>query len=222
MNSHIVWVDTVSIGTVNLPGSTLPFSLSDRSASGTQTAFDRNLRTSLGLDPDGIDLIDLDALDPGQLSLDMFSPDELASGWEQSSVIRRVRRLGNKLTNKPSFSDFFTGRNDQGQNTRLQAPFEPIHMAGYVMDKFTFDDIIFNVGVRVDRYDANQSVLKDNISSKKPTRQARPFLVARSRTHWLIGRRTSAMTMWFTWIMWRILQGSTAIAMVTLGTTHRG
>jgi hypothetical protein len=29
------------------------------------------------------------------------------------------------------------------------------------MDKFAFDDIIFNVGVRVDRYDANQSVLKD-------------------------------------------------------------
>ena len=29
------------------------------------------------------------------------------------------------------------------------------------MDKFTFDDIIFNVGVRVDRFDANQSVLKD-------------------------------------------------------------
>ncbi len=34
-------------------------------------------------------------------------------------------------------------------------------MAGYVMDKFAFDDIIFNVGVRVDRYDANQNVLKD-------------------------------------------------------------
>ena len=30
-----------------------------------------------------------------------------------------------------------------------------------VMDKFTFDDIIFNVGVRVDRFDANQQVLKD-------------------------------------------------------------
>ena len=29
------------------------------------------------------------------------------------------------------------------------------------MDKFAFDDLIFNVGVRIDRYDANQSVLKD-------------------------------------------------------------
>ena len=34
-------------------------------------------------------------------------------------------------------------------------------MAGYIMDKFAFDDIIFNVGVRIDRFDANQKVPKD-------------------------------------------------------------
>jgi len=34
-------------------------------------------------------------------------------------------------------------------------------MAGYLSDKFAFEDLIFNVGVRVDRFDANQSVLKD-------------------------------------------------------------
>ena len=32
------------------------------------------------------------------------------------------------------------------------------------MDKFAFDDLIFNVGVRVDRFDANQQVLKDDYS----------------------------------------------------------
>ena len=32
------------------------------------------------------------------------------------------------------------------------------------MDKFAFDDLIFNVGVRVDRFDANQQVLKDDFS----------------------------------------------------------
>ena len=36
-----------------------------------------------------------------------------------------------------------------------------LYIAGYIMDKFTFDDIIFNVGLRVDRFDANQPVLKD-------------------------------------------------------------
>ena len=34
-------------------------------------------------------------------------------------------------------------------------------MAGYIQDEFTFKDLIFRVGVRVDRYDANQKVLKD-------------------------------------------------------------
>ena len=29
------------------------------------------------------------------------------------------------------------------------------------MDKFAFNDIVFNVGVRVDVFDANQPVLKD-------------------------------------------------------------
>ena len=30
------------------------------------------------------------------------------------------------------------------------------------MDKFSFDDLIFNVGLRIDRFDANQNVLKDD------------------------------------------------------------
>jgi hypothetical protein len=34
-------------------------------------------------------------------------------------------------------------------------------MAGYIQDKFAFRDLIFNIGVRVDRFDANQKVLKD-------------------------------------------------------------
>jgi len=37
-------------------------------------------------------------------------------------------------------------------------------MAGYIQDQFTFEDLFFNVGVRVDRYDANQPVLRDPFS----------------------------------------------------------
>ncbi|HNI46162.1 MAG TPA: TonB-dependent receptor, partial [Chitinophagales bacterium] len=39
--------------------------------------------------------------------------------------------------------------------------FRPIYMAGFVQDKFAFKDLIFNIGVRVDRFDANQKVPKD-------------------------------------------------------------
>jgi hypothetical protein len=34
-------------------------------------------------------------------------------------------------------------------------------MSGYIQDKFDFKDMKFNVGIRVDRYDANQKVLAD-------------------------------------------------------------
>lgn len=131
-----------------------------------QAVFDYNLRLALGLDPNGTDFIDVDALDPGVFALDMFSPDELIQNG-QGDLINSYYGydyLGNKLKDRPSFDDFFNDFYTVGNDTvysRLQAPFQPIYVAGYAMDKFAFDDIIFNVGVRVDRYDANQYVLKD-------------------------------------------------------------
>ena len=144
-----------------LPGPT-PFYFYQRQLGEDQPNFDRNLREALGLDPNGLDFIDVDALDPSVFSLDMFSPDELVNNGV-SSLVSYVGydHTGERLSGKPSFNDFFNERDEKGNFTRLQAPFEPIYMAGYVMDKFAFDDIIFNVGVRVDRYDANQNVLKD-------------------------------------------------------------
>jgi len=131
-----------------------------------QAAFDYNLRSALGLDPRGTDYIQIDALDPSTFSLDMFSPDELIQNG-QGNLINSYYGYdytGKKLTSRPTFSDFFNDYNMVGNDTaysRLQAPFQPIYVAGYAMDKFSFDDIIFNVGLRVDRYDANQNVLKD-------------------------------------------------------------
>jgi outer membrane receptor protein involved in Fe transport len=138
----------------------------DRLVGADQTTFDYNLRTALGLDPHGTDYIDVDALDPSVLDLSMFSPDELIQSG-QGGLINSYYGydyLGNKLTSRPTLEDFFDKSNMLGEDTvysRLQAPFQPIYVAGYAMDKFAFDDIIFNVGVRVDRYDANQSVLTD-------------------------------------------------------------
>ena len=37
-----------------------------------------------------------------------------------------------------------------------------LYTCAYIQDKFAFEDIVFNVGLRIDRYDANQEVLKDN------------------------------------------------------------
>ena len=68
--------------------------------------------------------------------------------------------MGNKINGRPTIEDFFNKTDGEGYNTRPIGAYEPITF-GYDLDKFTFDDIIFNVGVRVDRFDANQNVLKD-------------------------------------------------------------
>ncbi|MEO8067398.1 MAG: carboxypeptidase regulatory-like domain-containing protein [Flavobacteriales bacterium] len=168
-NSHIKQIND-SISTTNYIFGQYPFIDHPRLIdSEGQSYFDEQLRLALGLDPDGSDFINIDAVDPSLLSIDMFSADELINSGENlfngsGGLVNSYfgyDHVGNKTTGRPSLDDFFNDVDENGNHTRLQAPFQPIYIAGYVMDKFAFDDIIFNVGVRVDRYDANQSVLKD-------------------------------------------------------------
>lgn len=128
-----------------------------------QSFFDYNLRNVLGLNPDGTDWIDVDALDPSLYSIDFFSADELINGGFNQTFVNYFGydHTGKKISGRPSFDDFFNKTDEYGNYTRLVPAFEPIYFAGYIMDKFAFNDIIFNVGVRVDRFDANQPVLKD-------------------------------------------------------------
>ena len=126
-----------------------------------QAYFDYNLRNSLGLDPDGTDFINVDELDPTSFSLNIFSADELLNQGSSYVTYYGYDHTGKKISGRPSFDDFFNAKDEFGNFTRPIGAFEPIYIAGYIMDKFSFDDLIFNVGVRIDRYDANQSVLKD-------------------------------------------------------------
>ena len=123
--------------------------------------FDRNLRETLGLDPNGTDWLDIDSYDPSTFSLDMFSANELLNiGSSQYVGYYGFDYLGNRLTTRPSLTDFFA-TDAQGNSPRLIGAFEPIYMAGYIQDQFTYEDLFFNIGVRVDRFDANQPVLAD-------------------------------------------------------------
>ena len=125
-----------------------------------QFKFDRSLRQELGLDPDGNDLINIDGLDPDFFTLDMFSADDLLNQGDNLVNYSGYDPFGNKTSGRTSLEDFFNDQEDSF-NTRPIGAYEPIYISGYIMDKFTFDDIIFNVGLRIDRFDANQSVLKD-------------------------------------------------------------
>jgi len=166
INSHIQQLDTRNpIPVFDEHGNfldTINYKLQD---DGKQSAFDKNFRnyliTSGAKDVYGNPitdqtLINIDRYTPDQFKLSYFSPDELLSRGLVSYY--GYDYLGNKLTQKPSIDDFLN--NDQ----RLIAPINPIYMAGFIEDLFFFRDMIFRLGVRVDRFDANQLVLKDKYS----------------------------------------------------------
>ena len=151
--------------------------------SSAQSSFDAQLRKMLGLRIDGTDWIDVNSYDPisntmnyydengnyqtktldGNLSLDMFSPDELLNNGGNSYVsYYGYDAYGNKVKGNPTIDDFFNDTLADGSYKRNIGAFRPVYGALYLQDVFTFRDLVFNIGVRVDRYDANQAVLKDD------------------------------------------------------------
>lgn len=126
-----------------------------------QRWFDRQMRIALGMDPNGNEWIDVDAYSPDFYTLDMFSPDDLLLDGNNMVSYFGYDYTGKRTAGNESFDDFFTAKDANGNFTRAIPAFRPIYMAGYIQDKFDFKDIKFNVGVRVDRFDANQPVLKN-------------------------------------------------------------
>ena len=105
--------------------------------------------------------INVDGLSPNDLSLDLFSAREL----NDLGVVNYFGYdyLGNKLDDV-TFEDFFTTTDANGVRTFPVAAFSPNYQAAFIQDKFTYKDVIFRLGLRVDRYDANSKVLKDPYS----------------------------------------------------------
>lgn len=146
----------------------------------SQTFFDRNFRQSLGLAVNNTQWLDIDNYDPSAFDLSMFSADELFNGGGNASLTSYYgyNHLGEKIKGRRTLDQFFTERDEFGNFKREVGAFTPIYMAAYIQDKFAFRDLIFNVGVRVDRFDANQSVLKDPYSLFE-TRKAREYNIDR-------------------------------------------
>ncbi|HXH17875.1 MAG TPA: carboxypeptidase regulatory-like domain-containing protein [Chitinophagales bacterium] len=128
---------------------------------GQQAFFDKQIRKKLGLAEDNTDLINIDGLPPDFYSLDMFSADELLNNGNPYAAWHGYDYLGNKLSTQPSFDDFFKQKDANGNYTRAIGAFRPIYASAFIQDKFNFKDLLFNIGFRIDRFDANQKVLKD-------------------------------------------------------------
>ena len=150
----------------------------------SQYTFDARLRQAMGLPVEGTEWILIDTYDfdnntikyydengkmrtgkvEGGLDMSMFGADELTRDGNFSVYYYGYSYDGHKkyaLTERPSLADFFNHTDNDGVFDRPIGAQQPIYMAGYLQDKFAFKDLIFNIGVRVDRFDANQQVLRD-------------------------------------------------------------
>ncbi len=150
----------------------------------SQFQFDASLREAMGLRKNGLEYIMIDSYDfndnsiyyydslgvmhkgvvNGGLNLSMFAPDELTRDGKFNVFYYGFDYDGKKHSlfgDRPTLDDFFNEVDANGNHTRPIGAWRPIYVAGYIQDKFAFRDLIFNIGVRADRFDANQSIPKD-------------------------------------------------------------
>jgi hypothetical protein len=130
-----------------------------------QRNFDRNLRDALianGAITASGELVgettwlDINSMDPSDFKLSMFSADELLNNGNSYVAYSGYDHLGNKQNGKKGLSSFL---NDP--ENRPNDAFSPITAAAWIQDKFVFRNLIMRAGFRIERYDANQMVLKD-------------------------------------------------------------
>ena len=126
----------------------------------------------------GLDqFLNVNALNPDQLRLDMFSARELI---EQDLVeYYGYDYLGNKVAESTTFNDFFSKRDAENVRTFPVAALQPLYQAAYIKDKFQFNKMIFSVGLRVERFDLNTQVMKDEYSLY-PINNAKDFFATRT------------------------------------------
>ncbi len=171
MNFHLQQIDSSSAEVIYING--VPHVCFDRwyrenpngKLGQEQFVFDYKVREALGFDPEGNDFVDFDNYDPTLYKIDYFSADDLINNNSRLGLSYFGYDFkGDKQNGAPSLDDFFNETDEFGRKTRPIDAFRPIYAAGYIQDKFTFDDLIFRVGLRVDYFDANQKVLKDPYS----------------------------------------------------------
>ncbi len=167
VNSHILQIDSnnysIDYASPNPIDPTVTFER--RYDEANRSYFAYNMRNALGLDPSGVDFIDFDSYDIDLYNMTYFAADQLINPANNINLLYRgYNYKGKKLNSSPSLNDFFNEENELGFKTRPVPAYQPVYIAGYIEDKFAFDDLIFRIGVRLDRFDANQPVLKDPFS----------------------------------------------------------
>jgi hypothetical protein len=128
-----------------------------------QTQFSESLLEKLGLPRNYTGFVNIDEVHPSDLDLDMFSAEDLLGNNASANLVtyNGYSHTGVRTAGGVDIDKFLNEKDKNGRNTFPIGDFRAIYASVYIMDKFDFRDIKFNVGLRVDRYDANQPVLKD-------------------------------------------------------------
>ena len=125
-----------------------------------QYLIDNGFTNTDGTPIDDYTWIDVDRYSPEDYvnagGINMFSADELFNSGNSLVGYIGYDHTGKKYNASNWSLDRFFNSED-----RLLPAFSPIYVAGYIQDKFYFQDLIFNVGVRVDYFNGNQYILSD-------------------------------------------------------------
>jgi len=107
--------------------------------------------------------IQTDQYDPSFYSLSMFSATDLLQqgGGSQYVGYLGYNYLGQLGSTNPSINDFFNQKDANGNNLYPMGAYRPIYLAGYIQDHFDIKTMVFDVGLRVEQFNANQDVLSD-------------------------------------------------------------
>ena len=73
---------------------------------------------------------------------------------------------GQNEVDSENFGGFLNPATDKPRDDYNLKPYEPLYYGGYIQDKIEFNDIVLNVGIRVDVFDNNTRVFKDRFARR--------------------------------------------------------
>lgn len=100
--------------------------------------------------------IDINSLSPDVFDLSMFSADELLNNGNPYVSYAGYDYQGNRIHGRKGFHQFLTDKENRPNDA-----FAPITAAAWIQDKLVLKSLIIRAGLRFERYDGNQNVLKD-------------------------------------------------------------
>jgi len=123
-----------------------------------QKVFDERLRDRLIAQGRATEssFIDINNLNPEDFKISDFSADELLNNGSPYVSYAGYDHTGKRRNGRSGISNFLNNPLDRNIDA-----YSPVEMAAWIQDKFVFKDLIVRAGLRLERFDANQPVLKD-------------------------------------------------------------